>query len=86
MKTDTAVPIECADIDLMSESDSRVCRLVPERLDGTDPPNARPNVPGTPQETLERTATAIPAGKVVRIVAVPFCLRSRLSGRVGFNW
>jgi hypothetical protein len=67
---DTAILIERAGFDLMSESDNRVHRLVPERPDGTDPPNARPDVPGTPQATLEPAVTAVPAGKDLWIVTV----------------
>ena len=54
---------------LLSGSDSRVRCLVPETLDGTDRPTVRPDVPGTPPETLERAVAAVLDRKDIPVVA-----------------
>jgi hypothetical protein len=54
---------------LLSESDSRVRCLMPERPDGTDRPTVRPDVTGTPRETLEPAVAAVPARKDIPVVA-----------------
>ena len=55
-------------IGLMSESDSRVRRLMPERPVGTDRPSVRPNVPGSPPETLEPAVAGVLDRKALPVV------------------
>ena len=53
----------------MSESDSRVHRLMPETPEGTDRPTVRPDVPRAPRETLEPAVAAVPDRKDIPVVA-----------------
>lgn len=62
--------------DLMSESDSRVHRLMPETPGGTDRLIVRPDVPGTPPGTLESAVATVLDRKDIPVVAaldLPTC-------------
>lgn len=54
---------------LMSGSDSRVHRLVPETPDRTDRPTVRPDVPRAPGETLEPAVAAVLDRKDIPVAA-----------------